>query len=59
MVIIFSGKLQSVFRTCISGEQQVYKLSSDEFIIVDITSDDKQTAVHLYNKIRENINQFY
>lgn len=43
---------------CISGEQQVYKLSSDEFIIVDITSDDKQTAVHLYNKIRENINQF-
>ena len=43
---------------CISGEQQVYKLSSDEFIIVDVTSDDKQTAVHLYNKIRENINQF-
>ena len=25
---------------------------------MDVTSDDKQTAVHLYNKIRENINQF-
>ena len=43
---------------CISEEQQVYKLSSDEFIIVDITSDDKQTAVHLTIKSGENINQF-
>lgn len=43
---------------CISEEQQVYKLSSDEFIIVDVTADNAQTAIHLYNKIRENINHF-
>lgn len=33
---------------CISGEQQVYKLSSDEFIIVDVTSDDKQTEQYTF-----------
>ena len=61
MIVLFIENVITVsspFFSCISGEQQVYKLSSDEFIIVDITSDDKQTAVHLYNKIRENINQF-
>ena len=25
---------------------------------MDVTSDNAQTAIHLYNKIRENINQF-
>ena len=43
---------------CISDNQKVYKIASDEFIILDTTSSDMTTASNLYDHICKHISQF-
>lgn len=48
----------SCISSCLSKQQKVYKLTSDEFVILDTLSDDTQEAENLYSQIREKIDQF-
>ena len=48
----------SCILSCISDSQKVYKIASDEFIILDTTSSDMTTASNLYDHICKHINQF-
>lgn len=43
---------------CLSGKQRVYKLLADEFLVLDISSEDKNEACRLYSDIREAIDRF-
>lgn len=43
---------------CISEKQKVYKLLGDEFLILDVSSDDEKDAEKLFFRIREAIDQF-
>ena len=44
--------------SCMSEKQRVYKLMADEFLILDVSSDDTKEAGKLFIKIRESIDQF-
>ena len=48
----------SCISSCISKEQTVYKLSSDEFIVLDTSSDNVHLASQLYSQIRESLDHF-
>lgn len=43
---------------CISEGQKVYKLVADEFLILDVSSDEAKDADKLYDKVREAIDRF-
>lgn len=43
---------------CISEGQMVYKLVADEFLILDVSSDEAKDADKLYDKVREAIDRF-
>ena len=43
---------------CLSEGQKVYKLVADEFLIMDVSSDEVRDAEKLYNKMREEIGRF-
>ena len=43
---------------CISEGQKVYKLVADEFLILDVSSDEAEDADKLYDKVREAIDRF-
>ena len=48
----------SCISSCISGQQNVYKLTSDEFMVLDTSSDNLQAAAKLYDQIRYAIDCF-
>ena len=48
----------SCILSCISDSQKVYKITSDEFIILDTTSSDMTTASRLYDHMCKHIDQF-
>ena len=43
---------------CTSEGQKVYKLVADEFLILDVASDEAKDADKLYDKVREAIDRF-
>lgn len=43
---------------CISEGQKVYKLVADEFLILDVSSDEVKDADKIYDKVREAIDRF-
>lgn len=48
----------SCISSCISEQQNVYKLTSDEFMVLDTSSDNLQAAAKLYDQIRYAIDRF-
>ena len=51
-------KTASCISRCLSEDQKVYKLLSDEFMVLDRTSDSTREAGKLYARIRESIDRF-
>lgn len=43
---------------CLSEKQRAYKLMGDEFLILDVTTDDKKEADKLFTKIKDSIDEF-
>lgn len=51
-------KTAACISRCMAENQKVYKLLSDEFMILDIGSDSTREAGKLYDRIRESIDRF-
>lgn len=43
---------------CLSEKQRAYKLMGDEFLILDVTTDDTKEADKLFTKIKDSIDEF-
>ena len=52
------GKRLIVFPGCLSEGQKVYKLVADEFLILDVSSDQVRDADKLYDKVRAATDRF-
>lgn len=51
-------KVADCMKECLSGSQRLFHLVSDEYMVVDLESSDRQEAVGLYKRIRNKITEF-